>query len=91
LFYIILQQRAITGEVGEFIMESFLMSVSKSRLDISEFSVFSKLRNTVYGNCYLELESVSREENSFFDVLDTCDFGTLCMNVIRWPDLISFV
>jgi len=81
LFYMILQQRAVTGEVGEFIMESFLMSVSKSRLHISEFAVFSKLRDTVYGNCYLELEAVSREENSFFGVLDKCDFGTLCMNI----------
>jgi hypothetical protein len=81
LFYMILQQRAVTGEIGEFIMESFLMYVSKSRLDISEFKVFSKLRDTVYGNCYLELEVVSREETSFFGVLDNCDFGTLCINV----------
>jgi hypothetical protein len=60
-------------------MKSFLMSFSKSRLDVSEFSVFSKPRNIVNG--HLKLESVSREKNSFFVVLHGCDFGKLCMNV----------
>ena len=77
----VVEQRSVTGEVGEFIMECFLMAISKKQGSISETSVFSVLQPTGYGACSLDLHTVSRESDACFDVLSNCDFGTLCMNV----------
>jgi hypothetical protein len=81
LYSMILEQRSVTGEIGEFIMESFLMSLSQSRVLIADVSAFSALKDTDYGTCHFELNRVKRDGDSFFNVMDTCDFGTLCMNV----------
>jgi hypothetical protein len=81
LYDMILEQRAITGEVGEFIMEAFLMSISNSGLLISDIPLFGALKGTDFGQCHFQLKSVYRDDESFFSVLDNCDFGALCMSV----------
>jgi hypothetical protein len=81
LFALISEQRAVTGEVGEFIMESLLISSANSGLSLSSFPAFQKIRETVYGDCFLELKIVDRNEDSFFDIISSCNFEALCMNV----------
>jgi hypothetical protein len=78
---LILEQRAITGEVGEFIMEEILMSTSSSDLLVSEIPLFAALKNTDYGQCRFQLKNMQRNDECFFDVLNNCDFDVLCMSV----------
>jgi hypothetical protein len=83
MYSLILEQRAINGEVGEFIIESMLMRISRSNLALSENGIFSALKNTEYGQCILELKEVQRDPECFFDVLNSCNFDVLCVNVDR--------
>jgi hypothetical protein len=79
MFHLAMEKKRISGEVGEFIMENVILSIKSKKL--SESALFQKLQQyPEYGDAFVQISKVNREENGYKSVLRDMDFETLCVS-----------